>query len=189
MHVDYWNHLGWYDRFSNPKFTVRQRQHSARHHSSFVYTPQFYLNGEVYRPGLIFDDVEDKINEINQKPPLANIELNLDRSSESNFEIGGLMTIKDNGQKPHAVGYLAIYQNNLTNYVIAGENKGTLLYHDFVVREFLGPFKADQDGIIEIVKSVTLEDTPDPKHIAVVAFVQNENTGDVLQALALNACR
>jgi hypothetical protein len=189
LHVDYWNKLGWHDKFSQAKFTARQRQYSARRHSSFIYTPQIFLDGAIYRPGLIFDDIDDKVKEINGKLPMANIDLRLEMPETSIFGIGGRMEITNDEQIPHAVAYVAVLQNNLANYVIAGENKGTLLFHNFVVRELLGPFPVDESGEVEFKQQVILPENPDPKYIVVAAFVQNKNTGDVLQALALNACK
>jgi hypothetical protein len=50
FHVDYWNHLGWTDRFALPEFTRRQRAYAAHWNASAIYTPAFVLNGEEWRP-------------------------------------------------------------------------------------------------------------------------------------------
>src|SRR5512140_2749385 len=45
FHVDYWNQLGWTDRFAKHEFTLRQQ---ARVHAAggrTVYTPQLLLQG------------------------------------------------------------------------------------------------------------------------------------------------
>jgi hypothetical protein len=44
-HVDYWNYLGWRDRFSSVRFTERQRGYAAGWGSDSVYTPAFAVNG------------------------------------------------------------------------------------------------------------------------------------------------
>jgi hypothetical protein len=44
-HVDYWNHLGWKDVFSNPEFSKRQCNYS-RQLGAQVYTPQLIINGK-----------------------------------------------------------------------------------------------------------------------------------------------
>jgi hypothetical protein len=50
FHVDYWNHLGWTDRFALPEFTRRQHAYAAHWNASTIYTPAFVLNGEEWRP-------------------------------------------------------------------------------------------------------------------------------------------
>lgn len=44
FHVDYWNGLGWVDRFATPAFTARQEKYAARHGFQ-VYTPQLVVDG------------------------------------------------------------------------------------------------------------------------------------------------
>ncbi len=82
--------------------------------------------------------------------------------------------------------YVAVYENGLSNKVTAGENRGATLNHDFVVREWWGPFALDRAGTAELVRA------PAARGLAnggVAAFVQSRRTGEVLQALALPACR
>src|ERR671937_896395 len=44
-HVDYWDRLGWRDRFSSAKFTARQNEYASRaFHTEDVYTPQMIVN-------------------------------------------------------------------------------------------------------------------------------------------------
>src|SRR5438046_1978213 len=46
FHVDYWNHLGWKDPFSNAAFSQRQETYANAFASSGVYTPQVIINGQ-----------------------------------------------------------------------------------------------------------------------------------------------
>src|SRR5437867_5566462 len=41
FHVDYWDHLGWRDRFAKPEFTSRQQRYAAAWGGDSVYTPGF----------------------------------------------------------------------------------------------------------------------------------------------------
>ena len=45
FHVDYWNHLGWKDRFSQVRFSQRQHRLASLGYLSQVYTPGFVVNG------------------------------------------------------------------------------------------------------------------------------------------------
>jgi len=49
FHVDYWDNLGWKDRFASAAFTARQRDYAARWNSGSVYTPGFVLDGQEWR--------------------------------------------------------------------------------------------------------------------------------------------
>src|SRR5579863_4523834 len=45
FHVDYWDNLGWRDRFADARYTARQQSIAARNGDSVVYTPQVVLDG------------------------------------------------------------------------------------------------------------------------------------------------
>src|SRR5947208_16389996 len=44
-HVDYWNELGWKDRFSSAALTNRQRVYSRALYVDSIYTPQLVVDG------------------------------------------------------------------------------------------------------------------------------------------------
>src|SRR5260221_13852506 len=45
LHVDYWDQLGWKDRFSSAALTNRQRIYGARFNADHIYTPQMVVDG------------------------------------------------------------------------------------------------------------------------------------------------
>src|SRR5271154_5041503 len=45
FHVDYWNDLGWRDRFTFSQATPRQRAYAANLRRDSVYTPQAIIDG------------------------------------------------------------------------------------------------------------------------------------------------
>ena len=49
FHVDYWNGLGWPDRFGTRAYADRQRRYAAAWRSDSVYTPGVVLNGREWR--------------------------------------------------------------------------------------------------------------------------------------------
>src|SRR5580765_3864389 len=55
FHVDYWDYLGWRDRFADPRYSKRQQAQAGHDRASGVYTPQIVLDGHAwsgwYRPG------------------------------------------------------------------------------------------------------------------------------------------
>src|ERR1039458_10616817 len=46
FHVDYWDSLGWRDRFGLPEAVARQQQYAHALHLSTVYTPQLVIDGQ-----------------------------------------------------------------------------------------------------------------------------------------------
>ena len=51
FHVDYWNQLGWPDRFSRATFSDRQRDVATRASRGVIYTPQLLVDGRDFRLG------------------------------------------------------------------------------------------------------------------------------------------
>ena len=49
FHVNYWDYLGWKDRFSKQTFSDRHRTYISQGHAKVVYTPGFFLNGKEWR--------------------------------------------------------------------------------------------------------------------------------------------
>ena len=49
FHVDYWNYLGWADRFSRKAHTRRQARYKRQGGVNSVYTPGFVINGYEWR--------------------------------------------------------------------------------------------------------------------------------------------
>ena len=45
FHVDYWNYLGWPDRFSDRSYSSRQRKYRSQGRASGVYTPGVFAAG------------------------------------------------------------------------------------------------------------------------------------------------
>ena len=90
-----------------------------------------------------------------------------------------LMTIS-----PGAQLYLALYENEITSIVKAGENDGVTLHHDRVVRGLWGPWPVGVTGASQELH-VTLPADASVAHSGLTAFVQNSRSGETLQALSL----
>ena len=82
-----------------------------------------------------------------------------------------------------AEAYVALFENGLSSDVKAGENKGVMLNHDFVVRRWLGPFAFDA-GALAVEQTIALpaDGVLGQSGVAVVAV---DERGAVMQALAL----
>lgn len=180
FHVDYWNKLGWVDRFAQPAWSQRQGRIAATHHASTVYTPQFVLDGRDWRAW------RGELPEAREDSAGARLKLRLKTPARGRLEVGGEARLRD--PAPGARVYLALYENNLTSRVAAGENAGSLLRHDFVVRRLLGPLPLPDSGVLPLREAFDLEPDWKPADLGVAAFIQDIGSGEVYQALRLPMC-
>ena len=81
FHVDYWDRLGWVDRFGQQRFSERQRLLNSRNGARVVYTPQLVLNGKDYRRGSV-EAFSTRLADIGRVDAKANIRLVLKRAED-----------------------------------------------------------------------------------------------------------
>jgi hypothetical protein len=191
MHVDYWDYIGWRDPYAQALFSARQREMSSINRAHMVYTPEILIAGKDFRPGLFsvggetFDEV---LTRVNMSPPRADLAVALTGSAERELKFEAAAKLRNAVDSKDAVLYVAVFESGLSSVVAAGENAGKLLKHDFVVREWHGPFAFDADGTLSLNRSVALKAGWKANHLGVATFVQNRGTGQVLQALQLASC-
>ena len=185
LHVDYWDYIGWKDNFANPAFAKRQREMTASGHARGVYTPQIAVNGQDTRSWLNESRFKSEVASINRQTAKAEIRLTVNSPTPKSVQVSTNIKTAEAGP---LVYYLALQENNLQSTVNAGENRGELLRHDYVVRQWLGPFKVSADGKISASHEIQLQPAWKQRDLSVVAFVQNPVTGGIVQALALRLC-
>lgn len=185
FHVDYWDYIGWKDKFSKAEYSDRQRKGAAFAGAGFVYTPQFVMNGRDFK-GWDNSRLNESVEKNQKLASRAN--LSLDAMTEAN----GAITLKASAQttKPsdakNADVFIALYENKLVSKVNAGENSGRELKHDYVVRDFFGAYQINNQN--EFSKSFNLSADWKKRDAGAVIFVQNSQTGEILQSLALKFC-
>jgi hypothetical protein len=167
FHVNYWDHLGWPDRFASVEATQRQRQLALGDGRSGVFTPQVRVAGQDWRrwPDL---------------PPPAKMPgpaLTLARDGEGFVaEVGPLV-----GRA--LAGYWVVVEDGHASQVRGGENRGETLRHDHVVRLYR-PLPAWPAGVpFSSRLSVSRGEAAHPRRIAFV--VEDARTRQPLQAAAL----
>ncbi len=181
FHVDYWDYLGWPDRFGHAAFTKRQRVIASLNRSRTVYTPQLVLQGQDFRQRGSF---KQHVKRINRSKARADITLRIRQDAKTLGVLAEATVAEDRAQQPTAM-YVALYENNLRSDVTAGENAGRTLHHDFVVRKWIGPLKSNRHGTVRWEQDVSLEKEWKPHDMGVVVCVLGLRNGDVLQAVAL----
>jgi hypothetical protein len=184
LHVDYWDRLGWKDRFASVAFTERQYEQMRRQHTAFVYTPQILLQGRDFsqwRTG----SYAAAIAAITAQPARAMIGLAV-QAENGNARVDVRAKVPEQRDRPHARLTVALVQDRLVSEVKAGENAGRRLTHDHVVRQWRSGLPIRADG--EAQERVTFPLPHEAGPLTVVAFVEDTVSGEVLQAFALALC-
>jgi hypothetical protein len=167
FHVDYWNHLGWKDQFSQEAFTERQRQYAYTLGSGSLYTPQLVINGSKEFVGSSKRAIVEEINANLKSPSTAPLKLNctLDQNK---------LTINYEGiaQNKQAELVLALVQKTAQSNVKAGENSGRNLSHIQIVR-MLERFPFEPSRPVTIMVPADFS----PKDWELIGFVQRKNNG------------
>ncbi len=175
FHVDYWDRLGWSDRFANPAYTQRQAQQQRSNGARFSYTPQVVIDG-VDRPR--WQPIEPPALPRGRAAATVDIQLTQDGAS-----VRAAVQPRP-GAPVRIAAYWAITENGHTTSVKAGENQGAALNHDFVVRRFV-PVAAWNATDLAI-RSLRLDLGPPGAHPRFVNLVVvDEATQKPLQALKL----
>ena len=176
FHVDYWDGTDWRDPFSDHAYTERQQALAKRGNRDQIYTPQIWLDGRVW-PNWPKGSPPAPVD---SAPPA--IEVSAQLSSPLRVKVDA-----DPGGEASAYRlYAALSENGLTEHVRGGENRGKTLNHDSVVRALAGPFDLPHAEFdLRIPPKVELT------RASIVAFVQNERDGSIVQAarLSLGECK
>ena len=185
-HVDYWDRLGWRDRFASAQFTQRQYDEMSASGATFVYTPQVVVQGQD-APRWNRGQVADALATAERRPPRAAIALDVTPGTDA-LQLRVTATVPDPALRTSAVLWIAYTDSGHVTEVAAGENRGAKLRHDHVVRSLHGPYPVDAagSGTAALTQKLPTDAGSAPE---VVAFVQDTKNGDILQALASSECR
>ena len=183
FHVDYWNQLGWPDRFSQSRFSDRQRDVATRERSRVIYTPQFTVDGRNFRQRYDLETLRGKLAAINREQAKAGIRADIHVSATEVRVEGEVEVFSPSGGKGTQI-WIALYENGLSSRVTAGENAGTRLDHDFVVRDLAGPVHAGADGLAKLKHRLRLQADWNPDRMGIAVFAERSDTGEILQSTA-----
>ncbi len=132
FHVDYWNYIGWEDRFATEETTERQRDYARALGIAYVYTPQLVIDGSRHAVGSNKSAVNTAINVSKAvKARRAAVALSSSAPGQVTVEIG-----ESDGYYGDATVWLVSVDREHRTTVDAGENRGRTLTNYHVVRDF-----------------------------------------------------
>jgi hypothetical protein len=155
FHVDYWDDLGWADPFASPAWSERQRDYAKALGDDRVYTPELVVGG---RSGLVGSNALAAAKAIAAAPKQQKLAAHATWSAKS-------VTIEATAPAGADV-LVAIWQDGTKTAVKRGENAGTTLKNDRVVRKLERVATAGSTG------KTTIAIDPAWGAVGAVAFAQ-----------------
>ena len=173
FHVDYWDHLGWKDRYSSAAFSQRQSRYAHALDVGSLYTPQMIVNGTREFVGSNRAAADAAIREALASPAPAMIRIS---TTVQGHEV--TVKYKVEGAPAGAVLDVAWVDAHAESAPNRGENQGRALRHANVVRDLSSvALSGALAGSVRVTR-------PEARDGAVIAWIQMEPAGRVLGAAA-----
>jgi hypothetical protein len=173
FHVDYWDELGWKDRFASAANTERQRAYARSFAERGLYTPQMIVNGTDEFTGSDRSRAHTTIAHALGRPAPVSLSIDVLPTERSSVSIA----YHAQGAPGGAVLNVAVVQRTTSSQVKAGENAGRVLHHTNVVEAFVATPLATSEGQTKPVV-VPIPTTLRRQDGEVIAYVQSpDGTG------------
>jgi hypothetical protein len=182
FHVDYWDRLGWKDRFSSAAFTERQNRYAAAWKSDRVYTPQAVVDGRVEFVGTDVGRALDALAAASRRPH-ARVALTFGPAASGAG--APTRTLRVSVDPPAGAGYsadvlLAVAEDGLSSQVTAGENASKRLEHTGVVRTLTRIGKVSKGKPLQLdAVSVPIDPAWQAAALRAVVLVQDDKTREI----------
>ena len=182
-HVDYWDRLGWKDRFAAPEHTQRQHAYARAWRDGRVYTPQMVVNGRVGFIGSSSMQAKREIDAALSKPAGGTLKLTAEPVKRGASTRVGVELKTQTTTEPLELTVVLI-EHGVTTQVKRGENRGRTLKHDGVARVVSTcPIVAGEPAEVKLAVPVDV----DPARASVIAYVQRAGSRVVIAAAATDA--
>ncbi|WP_374652203.1 DUF1223 domain-containing protein [Dongia sp.] len=149
FHVDYWDYIGWKDRFADPAFADRQRAYAAARGKSMMYTPQMVVAGALEVVGSDRKAVEGALKKADRRHAMYSLSLGKDAQ-------GGIhLQLPQATLSVPASLWLVTYVYEGATDIQAGENRGRHMITTNVVRSLrkVGQWNgAPEDWVISLTR-------------------------------------
>ena len=181
-HVDYWDGIGWRDRFSSHQFTERQNIYATQFHLGSDYTPQMVVDGAAQFVGNDAASAAQAIRHASHQPklPLRILNLAIQKNQASADisldEVAAAVTL------PDADLFAALTDKLDITDVRAGENGGRRLTHVNVMRTLQRVGNVQDLQAKPLHVQLTLPQGTAPANLRLVVFAQEHGQGHVLGA-------
>ena len=172
LHVDYWDYLGWKDKFASPRNTKRQRAYARAAGERTIYTPQMVIGGKDHVIGSRPMKISEALRKHARRDPAVNVSMKRN---------GNQVVIKatPNGRIGNgAVVQLVTYQPSETVKIRRGENAGRSITYHNIVQDWERVGTWNGSGTYSYTANV-------PAGTPVVCLVQNGDSGAILGAARL----
>lgn len=177
FHVDYWDYLGWSDRFADAGFARRQQRYSDRIGLPYVYTPQIIVDGTLQASGSRRDAVDAGIATA-RTDVAGKVAVTLTRLSPTQLRIEIAATPLGENADIVLVGFDAMHSTDIA----AGENRGATLVNYNVVRDIKAIASWTGDAIDMTVPLATEHGSTD----FCAVLVQQAGQGRILGAARID---
>jgi hypothetical protein len=184
-HVDYWDRLGWKDRFSSAALTARQQLYVNRFNLDSAYTPQIVVDG---RAEFVGSDAAAARRVLERARATAHGTLRVSAQERGLKALDVAVDVVDLPvQKDRADVVVAVTEAGLRSNVTRGENHGRVLAHAAVVRYFATIGEAPAGRPATLRAEIPLGEDWRRDQLTVVAFVQERRAGAILASVAVRA--
>jgi hypothetical protein len=164
FHVDYWDGLGWPDRFASSEYTERQLAYARSFGSEGLYTPQMVVDGTEVVSGSDRAGTEASLDRALSRPSPATVSVRAHASGAGTIRVDYTVA----GAVGDAVLDVAAVERSVSTEVRAGENAGRTLHHVNVVRAFVALSRPESSG--STTMRVSVGSSPD--NLEVIAYLQ-----------------
>jgi len=130
--VDYWDYLGWKDTLASPAFSKRQRNYAKARGDRQVYTPQMVMNGRIHVVGNRESSVESGIKTVARDEA---IKLTMTADGDAIRVTATVDDTSASASSGKATLWLVLFKGEETVKIGRGENRGTTITYNNVVRQ------------------------------------------------------
>ncbi|HTA21122.1 MAG TPA: DUF1223 domain-containing protein [Polyangia bacterium] len=195
FHVDYWDGLGWKDRFARPEFTARQewyarggrlRPPEGTAGISGLYTPQMIVDGRVHLSGGRRAEAVREMERAAERPASFDVAATSSVRGDA-VDVQILVTNRvSDGRGPDWRAQVGLTTRRARTIVARGENAGSTLEEAAVVRALSERVAIPPGGDAAVRVRLTKPAEVPWSEVDIVAFAQSDKTGEVGAAVQIS---